>query len=49
MGLPTEPKKEPYYCHQCKNYFYHMATGVYFLECPDCDARDPDRQETTDE
>ena len=37
MGLDPKPKKQPYYCPKCGNYYYHMEAGVYFTECPDCD------------
>jgi hypothetical protein len=42
MGIQTEPPQDPYYCSKCKNYFYHMATGIYFVACPDCDTDDAD-------
>jgi len=47
MAYTTEVPKEPYYCPQCEGYFYHMATGVVFIACPDCDdddERDQQRQ-----
>lgn len=35
----NETPKDSYYCPKCKNYFYHMGTGIVFTECPDCDAK----------